>query len=491
MNQSKYLAFDLGAESGRAIIGILNDRKLQIEEIHRFPNKQIAIAGHLHWDVLALFEEIKTGIKLAVQKGHGDIQSIGIDTWGVDYGFVGRDGSLLGFPYCYRDPRTDGIPEKVFEKITRGELYGITGIQFMRFNSIFQLYSAILSGKAALRCGGSLLFMPDIFNFLLTGEKRNEYTIASTSQLMNARTKSYDREIFYSLGLPMHITMPVIMPGTVIGILLPEICKETGLRNVNVVAVACHDTASAVAAIPAKKGNWAYLSSGTWSLLGIETQQPIINEQSLKNNFTNEGGVFGTVRFLKNVMGLWLLQQTKRSFEKNGISYEYDDLIGNAGRSEQFLRLINPDDMSFLNPPDMVEAIASFCRNNHQTAPQSAFEFARCILESLALKYRAVLDNLRTVTGTSVDILHIVGGGSKNELLNQFTADACGIPVLAGPAEATAIGNILLQAIAQKKIDSIESGREIISDSFRIKTYSPVNTVKWDDMFSKYNLFFK
>jgi rhamnulokinase len=485
MALSKYLAFDFGAESGRAIIGILDGGTFHIEEIHRFQNRQTKILGHLHWDVLALFEEIKTGLKLAVQKGHSDIESIGIDTWGVDFGFVGKNNALLGFPYCYRDVRTNGIMEKAFKKISRKELYGITGIQFMQFNSVFQLYSAKLSKDSALNCGGRLLFMPDLFNFLLTGVAKNEYTFATTSQLLNAGTKAYDRKIFSSLGLPKKLIMPIIMPGNVIGKLLPEICEETGLRNVDVVAVGCHDTASAIAAVPAQRKNWAYLSSGTWSLLGIETQKPIISEQSLKNNFTNEGGVFGTIRFLKNVMGLWLLQQTRKSFQQKGSACEYDELTKLALKSKEFVSILNPNDDSFLNPPDMPDAIQAFCRNTRQPVPQTQGEFARCILESLALKYKAVLENIIAVTGTSIEQLHVVGGGSKNELLNQFTADACGIPVIAGPVEATAIGNVLVQAIAKKKIESIKSGREIIAHSFPMKTFLPAKTEQWNDIFQK------
>ncbi|RPI05526.1 MAG: rhamnulokinase [Ignavibacteriae bacterium] len=490
MAVSKYLAFDFGAESGRAIIGIFDGGSLHIEEIHRFQNRQTKILGHLRWDVLALFEEMKTGLKLAVQKGHSDIESIGIDTWGVDFGFVGNDNALLGFPYCYRDVRTNGIMEKAFKKISRKELYGITGIQFMQFNSVFQLYSAKRSKDSALHSGGRLLYMPDLFNFMLTGVARNEYTIASTSQLLNAGTKAYGRKIFSSLGLPIKLMAPMVMPGTVIGKLLPEICEETGLRNVDVVAVGCHDTASAIAAVPAQKNNWAYLSSGTWSLLGIETDEPIINEQSLKNNFTNEGGVFGTIRFLKNVMGLWLLQQTRKSFQQQGNACEYDELITLALKSKEFVSILNPDDASFLNPPDMPDAIRTFCRNTRQPVPQTPGEFARCILESLALKYKAVLENITAVTGTSIDQLHVVGGGSKNELLNQFTADACGIPVVAGPVEATAIGNVLVQAIAKKKIGSIKSGREIIAHSFPMKTFHPVKTEQWNEVFRKYQSLF-
>jgi rhamnulokinase len=490
MALSKYLAFDFGAESGRAIIGIFDGGTFHIEEIHRFQNRQTKILGHLHWDVLALFEEIKTGLKLAVQKGHSDIQSIGIDTWGVDFGFAGKDNALLGFPYCYRDVRTNGIMEKAFKKIPRKELYGITGIQFMQFNSVFQLYSARLSKDSALNCGGSLMFMPDLFNFLLTGVVKNEYTIATTSQLLNAGTKAYDKKIFSSLGLPIKLTAPIVMPGTVIGKLLPEISEETGLRNVDVVAVGCHDTASAIAAVPAQKNNWAYLSSGTWSLIGIETQEPIINEQSLKNNFTNEGGVFGTIRFLKNVMGLWLLQQTRKSFQQKGSACEYDELITLALKSKEFVSILNPDDASFLNPPDMPDALQAFCRKTRQPVPQTQGEFARCILESLALKYKAVLENMTAVTGASIEQLHVVGGGSKNELLNQFTADACGIPVIAGPVEATAIGNVLVQAIAKKKIGSIKSGRKIIANSFPVKTFLPAKTEQWNEVFRKYQSLF-
>ncbi len=483
---AKYIAFDLGAESGRAIIGTFDGHKLHIEEIHRFPNHQIKILGHLHWDIPALFEEIKTGLKLAVQKGHADLRSIGIDAWGVDFGFASNNSTLLGSPFCYRDERTNEIPEMVFELIPPQELYSITGIQFLQFNSIFQLYSSVLSHEPALKCGGSLLFMPELFNFLLTGVKKNEYTIASTSQLLNATTKSYDRKLFSALGLPIDITVPIVMPGTVIGKLLPEICTETGLKNVDVVAVACHDTASAIAAIPAQKNNWAYLSSGTWSCIGIETQKPIINEQSLKNNFTNEGGVFGTIRFLKNVMGLWLLQQTRKCLRNQDHTYDYDELVSLALESKEFLCILNPDDNSFLNPPDMLESIRAYCHKTGQKAPQTPGEFTRCILESLALKYKSILEKINAVTGIPVNLLHIVGGGSKNELLNQFSADACGIPVVAGPVEATAIGNILMQVITQQKIDSLASGRKIIANSFPIKTFQPAQTAKWNDIFQQY-----
>jgi rhamnulokinase len=488
VTSAKYIAFDLGAESGRALVGSYSGHILHIEEIHRFTNNPLKIQGHLHWDVSALFKEIKTGLKLAVQQGYSDPRSIGIDTWGVDFGFAGNDGTLSGLPYCYRDGRTSQIAGKVYEKIPRRELYSLTGIQFLQFNSIFQLYSALLAGEPALQSTGSLLFMPDLFNFLLTGVKKNEYTITSTSQLLNAENRSYDRRIFSALNLPLDLTLPIVMPGTVLGKLLPEICAETGLNNPDVVAVGCHDTASAIAAIPAQKNNWAYLSSGTWSIIGIETQKPIINEQSLQNNFSNEGGVFGTIRFLKNVSGLWLLQQTRKCLrrQQHDRAYDYDELVQLALESKAFLCILNPDDSLFLNPPDMLESIRTYCRKTGQNVPRSPGEFTRCILESLALKYKSVLAEINAVTGVPVELLHIVGGGSKNDLLNQFTADACGIPVVAGPVEATAIGNLLVQVMIHNKIDSLSAGREIIANSFPLKTYLPDQATKWNDIARQY-----
>ncbi len=485
MSISKYLAFDFGAESGRAVVGILDGGKISIEEIHRFPNRQTKILGHLHWDVLALFEEIKTGLRIAVQKGHRDIESIGIDTWGVDFGLVDKNNAILSFPYCYRDSRTDGIMEQVFGIIPKDEIYSITGIQFMQLNSIYQLYSARLSNEDLLGCCDKILFMPDLFNFMLTGIKKSEYTIASTSQLLNVKTKSFDDRIFSALGIRQDIMAPIVMPGTVIGRLLPEIGSAVGLGDVDVVAVGCHDTASAIAAVPAQQANWAYLSSGTWSLIGIETPEPVITGQSLKNNFTNEGGVFGTIRLLSNVMGLWLLQQTRKSWEEHRENFSYDQLARLALDAEEFRSIVDPDDVSFLNPPDMPEAIAHFCRRTGQPVPASKGEFVRCILESLALKYKSVIGSINEMTGRTIKRLHIVGGGSQNEILNQFTADACGIPVIAGPVEATAIGNILVQAIARGKIKSLREGRKIVSDSFQVKFYEPKNPDRWNAVFRK------
>lgn len=377
--------------------------------------------------------------------------------------------------------------EKVFEKIPKEEVYSLTGIQFMQFNSLYQLYSAKLSNEKLFSVVDKLLFMPDLFNFLLTGEKKCEYTIASTSQMMNARTKTFDPKIFSSLSLPENIMAPIIMPGSIVGKLLPEISDEVGLKEVDVVAVGCHDTASAIAAVPAQGKNWAYLSSGTWSLVGIESKEPIISKTTYENNFTNEGGIFGTIRFLRNVMGLWLLQETRKSWQKHGEEFGYEELVKLAGEAKEFKCIVDPDDDSFLNPPDMPKAIVDYCVNKNLTPPQTKGEFVRCIFESLALRYKAVIEKINSMTGERINKLHIVGGGSQNEMLNQLTADACGIPVIAGPVEATAIGNILVQAIAKGKIDSIDRAREIVADSFPVKTYTPKNSGKWNEVFNNLN----
>jgi rhamnulokinase len=335
MEQSKYLAFDFGAENGRAVIGILRDNKIYLEEVHRFTNKQIHVLGHLHWDILALFEDLKKGLSLAVQKGHGDIASVGIDTWGVDFGLIDNNGDILGFPFTYRDARTNGMMEKVFEKVSSDEVYSSTGIQCMQINSLYQLFGLAQVNSELLGISDRLLFMPDLFNYMLTGKKYSEYTIASTSQLLNVHSKTWDKQLFAALGLPSKIMASILQPGEVVGKMLPQISQETGLREVDVVAVGSHDTASAVAAVPAFGHHWAYVSSGTWSLIGIEHQTPII-ERSLQKEFTNEGGVGGRIRFLRNVMGMWLLQETRKSWQKNGTSFSYDKLKTMASSANGF-----------------------------------------------------------------------------------------------------------------------------------------------------------
>jgi rhamnulokinase len=485
MRLAKFLAFDFGAESGRAILGILDGKKISLEEIHRFPNKQLHVSGHTHWDLSYLFGELKKGLKSAAQKGHGELLGLGVDTWGVDFGLVGKDDQVLENPYAYRDQRTEGMMDRAFQLIPREEMYAFTGIQFMPFNSVFQLMSVTESESALLDKIQTLLFMPDLLNFLLTGQKLSEYTIASTSQLLNARKRDWEPGIFEKLGLPLHIMAPVIQPGTSVGQLLPEISRETDIAPMEVIAPACHDTASAVAAVPAQTDNWAYLSSGTWSLLGIEVDGAIINEQSLKNNFTNEGGVGEKIRFLRNTMGLWLLQRCLKDWEKKGESHDYDELAALALGSQEFKSIVDPDDHSFLNPPDMPEAIAEFCRRTRQPVPEKKGEFVRCIYESLALKYRFLVNKINAMCPEPVEVLHVVGGGSRNELLNRFSADATGLHVIAGPAEATAAGNIIVQAIAKKILNGIQEARKVVSRSFPLKTYEPKNKNKWNSVYEK------
>ena len=480
MSVYKFIAVDLGAGSGRVIVGLLENEKIHIEEIHRFPNKQINKDGNLFWDVPGLFKEIKKGFSLAVKRGHKDIESIGIDTWGVDFGFIGDNDQLLELPYTYRDSRTNGIPEKVFEKISPEDIYNKTGIQFMQINSLYQLYSIKLSNESLLKESGKLLFIPDLFNFLLTGEKKSEYTIASTSQFLNAETKQFDPDIFSSLGLPINIMAPIVQPGTAIGKLLPDIASETGLDIIDVIAVGCHDTASAVAAVPGRGDDWAYLSSGTWSLLGLENDKPFINYEF--KDFTNEGGVNGKIRYLQNISGLWFLQEIKKSWEKKGEHFSYEEITKLAEKSDPFISIINPDDSLFTNPPDMIEAVREYSIKTKQRIPETMGDFARSVFESLALKYKSVLQRIEKVSKKNIHKLHIVGGGSQNVLLNQLAADATGKQVIAGPVEATALGNIMVQAVAKGKIASYEKAKEIISDSFPANLYEPNEHEKWSNV---------
>lgn len=483
--KSKYLAFDFGAASGRAILGLISGDRLELEEIHRFPNQPVKIFGHIYWNILTLFEELKKGLALVAQKVHRDLAGIGVDTWGVDFGLVGKDGILLGNPVAYRDTRTDGMMEKAFDRMTKKEIYASTGIQFIQLNTLYQLLSMVRSNSPLLDITQNLLFMPDLFNYLMTGEKCSEYTIASTSQLLNARTKKWEQNLFSKLNLPYSIMVPIVVPGTVLGLLSKDLSDETGLPRVDVIAPACHDTASAVAVVPAQSDDWAFLSSGTWSLIGIEVEEPIINEESLKNNFTNEGGADHKIRFLRNTMGLWLLQQVRKTWEQHGEPLSYDDLVHGADEAAPFKCIIDPDDSLFLNPPDMQAAIVEYCEKNQQPIPENRGEVVRCILESLALKYRFIIEKINAMRNRPVETLHIVGGGSQNEMLNQFSANATGLPVIAGPIEATATGNILIQAMAKKELDSLQQGRELVARSFPMKHYEPKNQERWNEVYEK------
>ncbi|MBN2103348.1 rhamnulokinase [bacterium] len=485
MSSQKYIAADFGASSGRIMLAEI-DRSIRLKEIHRFPNHQILNLGHYQWDLLGLFHELKTGLSKITNAGHREIAGIGVDTWGVDFGFVGRNNVILCNPYCYRDSRSQGMMEIAFEKFSRTEIYSATGIQFMALNSVYQLLSMVESGHPVLDAAESLLFMPDLFHFLMTGERRSEYSIASTSQLLNAQARQWDALIFEKLNLPRHLMAEIVDSGTVIGNLRQEIREETGLTIKRVIAPASHDTAAAVAAVPASdKNSWAYLSSGTWSLLGVELQAPLINADTLERNYTNEGGVRSTIRFLKNVTGMWLVEECRRKWQKDG-DISYESLLNEADQSPPFQSLLNVDNPDFMNPPDMVKAIQAFCRRSNQPVPETRGQFIRSILESLALRYRQVIEDINHLQGKPVEILHVVGGGSQNAMLNQFTADATGIPVIAGPVEATALGNVITQAVAAGQLDSIEQGRALIARAFPMQEFLPQKTERWDEASHRY-----
>jgi rhamnulokinase len=479
------LAFDLGAESGRAVLGTIADRKLSVHEVRRFPNNPLLLSGHIHWNVYALFDEMKAAMREAAAAIGGRPASVGVDTWGVDFGLLAKDGSLLGLPFCYRDHRNAGAMEDYFRLVPRDALYRATGIQFMPFNTLFQIYAMVRERSPLLDAASDLLFMPDLFNFMLTGRRTAEFTIASTSQIVDPRTRRWIPGLFQAMGLSKPLLRDIVDPGTVLGPLTPEMAAATGLRDVPVVATAGHDTAAAVAAVPAQGEDWAYISSGTWSLVGIEAGSPVISARSLSANFTNEGGVGGTVRFLKNVTGLWLLQGCRKAWSAEGAA-SYDDLARAAADAPPFAALIDPDDPDFLNPPDMPEAIAAYCRRTGQTPPSSKAALVRSLLESLALKYRFVIEELGQIVERPIARIHVIGGGSRNALLCQFTADATGLPVVAGPAEATAVGNILVQALALGHLSSPAEIRAIIRDSFELRTYEPSGPGSWDPAYLRF-----
>jgi len=480
-----YLAFDLGAESGRAILGQIENGRITLRELHRFQNRMVPLHGHLYWDLLHLFAEIQQALQLAGREKIA-LAGIGVDTWGVDFGLLDRDGALLANPVAYRDHRTDGMMEKVFAQMPREEIYRLTGIQLMQINTLFQLYAMVESQSPLLQIAQRLLFIPDLINFMLTGRQVTEFTFATTSQLFNPNTRNWAEPIFAQLGLPRHLIAEIIAPGTMIGPLRPELSKAAGLNEVPVIAVGCHDTASAVAAVPSAVENWAYLSSGTWSLIGVETHAPVINARALEMNFTNEGGVAGTTRLLKNIMGLWLLQECRRQWQRDGRDYDYAQLMHHAEIAAPFRSLVNPDAPAFLNPENMPQAITDFCRRTQQPVPQSDGEFVRCIYESLALQYRRVMEMLEELQNKKIEVLHIVGGGSQNTLLNQFTADAMGKPVLAGPAEATALGNVTVQAIATGEFKNLAEARRAIKKSFAIQEFRPCDSAPWNDAYRQF-----
>ena len=480
-----YLAFDFGAESGRAVLAHLQSGILTIEEVHRFANEPIEYGGSLHWDVPRLWFEVR---KALARLGEVELAGIGVDTWGVDYALLGERGELLQNPYHYRDQRTDGVMEEVLKKVAREDIYQATGIQFMPINTLYQLFAARRDTPKVLEAAKYLLTIPDLFNYWLTGNAVCEFTNATTTQMVDPVKRAWATGLMQSLELPAHLPAPIVEPGSIIGTLLPGIAAHNFLAGTHVIAPACHDTGSAVAAISARDDT-AFLSSGTWSLLGTELDSPVITSDALRMNFTNEGGVNGTTRLLKNVMGLWMLQGCRQSWAAQGQSFDYRELIELAARETSFCHLIDPDDESFLRPQNMLTAIDKFCTRTHQPVPREPGTYVRSVLESLALKYRLVLRNLEHVSGKRIGQIRVIGGGSKNRLLNQLTADATGKRVLAGPAEATALGNVAIQILATGGAASLQEVRAIVDRSFPTEVFDPIETDKWDqhaDRFEQY-----
>jgi rhamnulokinase len=483
--QKKLLAFDLGAESGRGVLGQFDGKNLRLEVVHRFPNGPVRTLDSMHWDALRLQTEMLTGMRKCAGD-YGGVDSIGVDTWGVDFALLGRDGTLLGNPRHYRDPHTETIMEAAFSRVPKTEIFRQTGIQFMRFNTLFQLLALQRDRSPLLDAAETMLTMPDLFHFWFTGVKVNEFSNASTTQMLNPATRGWAFDLAKAFHLPTKILGSIVQPGTVLGPLRASVASETGLNPVPVVAPASHDTGSAVAAVPAQGTSWAYISSGTWSLMGAEIAAPLVNDEVQRFNFTNEGGVGGTIRFLKNIAGLWLVQECRRTWEREGKAYSYEELARLAAAAPPFVSLVDPDDASFMLPPSMPAALADFCRRTGQPAPSDPGAVVRCALESLALRYRWVLERLEALLGRRLDTVHVVGGGSQNELLCQLTADACNRPVLAGPVEATAIGNVLIQAIGIGMLGSLAEAREVVRRSFEVRTYTPNNPEVWNGPYERF-----
>ncbi len=490
MSKQKYLAFDLGASSGRGVLGTLKTGIIELKEINRFYNGMTMVLGKYHWDIFRLFDEIKRGIAECANIGEIP-ESIGLDTWGVDYALLDKQGNFLGIPYAYRDHRTDTAIDELFKIIPREKVYKLTGIQFMQFNTIFQLFAAKRDKLPIMDLATDLLFIPDILNYLLSGVKKSEFTFATTSQLFNPIKDTWEKELFDALEISPDIMQDIVQPGTVIGNLTPDIARETQVPEIKVIAPATHDTGSAIVAIPADDENFAYISSGTWSLMGIESKKPLISEQTLAYNFTNEGGVEKTYRVLKNIMGLWLIQECKRCWDSKNLEFSFSGIVEMAKKENRFKSLVDPDDPVFYNPVDMTKAIAGYCKSNGQPVPDTPGEYSRCVFESLALKYRYVLDSLKAISDKKINKIHIIGGGSKNQLLCQFTANATGLPVVAGPAEGTAIGNIMVQAMGLGHVKSLAEIRQVIKSSFTFQSYNPENFEAWDKAYEKFKKLLK
>jgi rhamnulokinase len=481
MAQSRtYLAIDLGAESGRAILGAFDGERLTLSDVHRFTNGPVRLPDGLHWDVLRLWSEIKDSLSRAAHQEQPPV-SIGLDTWGVDFALLDRGGRLLGNPYHYRDSRTDGMLAEAFKRLSRGQIFDQTGIQFMPINTLYQLLSMVTASPEGLAAADRFLTIPDLFNYWLTGQQACEFSIATTTQCYDPRRRDWAQSLLAALGIPSHIFPHVIPSGTVLGQLYPDVAEETRASRLQVIAPACHDTGSAVAAVPAESERFAWISSGTWSILGTNVSEPIINAASLTYNFTNEGGVGGQYCFSKNIQGLWLVQESKRTWAAKGQSFSYAELTEMAAQAEPFAAIVDPDSAEFLKPGDMPARIQAYCQRTGQGVPQSHGAIVRCALESLALKYRWVLEKIEEIIGYRLEPIHIIGGGTQNRLLNQLTANATGRRVIAGPIEATAIGNILTQAVALGDLGSLSDARAVVRRSFTPEVYEPTSSAGWDE----------
>ena len=467
------LAIDIGAESGRVIAVYFDGASLQLEEVHRFANHALTVNGTLQWDILSLWREVQAGIGRSKDRSTAPPASLAVDTWGVDFGLLDRNGDLIGNPVCYRDSRTEGMMDAVFARVPQAEVFAQTGIQFMPINTLYQMMSLIDSGSPHMQIATRFLTVPDLLNFWLTGTQVCEFSNATTTQMLNPYSRSWATEMLSALDMPLHLFPEVVQPGTRLG----------AYEGIPVIAPACHDTGSAVAGIPARTENFAYISSGTWSLVGLEVAEPVISEGALAINATNEGGAYGSFRLLKNVMGLWLLQQCRATWQKAGRSYSYPQLVALAESAERMASrpFVDPNDARFLPPGDHPAHIQAFCAQSGQPVPEGDAAIARCVFESLALAYRDVLFELRTLTGRTIDVIHVVGGGSRNRLLNQLTADATGIPVLAGPTEATVIGNALVQLISLGELAHLDEGRQLVAEIGVLEQFEPRGEGKWHD----------
>lgn len=489
MPEQCFLAIDLGAESGRVLAGLLDGKQIRLEEVYRFSNGPVMVAGTRRWNVIGLWTSILKGLSLAAQQYGDRIISVGVDTWGVDYVLLSEQSEMLGQPYHYRDLRTEGMLDLATSRVAKEDIFAATGLQFMEINTLYQLLSMQQSNPEFLNQADTFLMIPDFFHWLLSGSQVVEFTNATTTQCLDPETSDWSLDMLRRLEIPTTMLPKIVPPGTKLGTLRNEIMHETGLGKIDVIAPATHDTASAVAAIPTSHTgtpNWAYISSGTWSLMGVEVNSAVLGQRAFELNVTNEGGVDGTYRLLKNIMGLWLVQECRHAYERRGKSLDYSDLAAVAASADAFRSLVDPDDSRFLNPDDMLEAIQNYCEETGQPVPETEGQFIRCALESLALKYRMVSGWLEELTGIPIEVIHIVGGGTKNELLNQFTANSCQTPVITGPVEATGLGNVLVQARATGSVSSLTEIREIVLNSTETTQYEPEDCKLWEEAYHRF-----